>query len=189
LRRQARLVAQLTTKGAQCLSHMTGSLAFIALTALILGRLGRALFRDAGRPVSDIEDKPWRLESDFTNPAPYADNGVAYSSSAFAAPPNCWVYPPARPLLTTPPRSEPEWVHEIKFDGYRLIALKDAGRVVLWSRYATTYTDTFLRIAEAVRGHRQSNSIRRRVARTPAGKRRLTLQGRATPSTRSSVSA
>jgi bifunctional non-homologous end joining protein LigD len=58
---------------------------------------------------------------------------------------------PARPLLTTTPRSGPEWVHEIKFDGYRLIALKDADRVVLWSRYGTDYTGTFLRIAEAVR--------------------------------------
>jgi bifunctional non-homologous end joining protein LigD len=58
---------------------------------------------------------------------------------------------PARPLLTTKPRPGPEWVHEIKFDGYRLIARKDAGRVVLWSRYATDYSDTFVRIAEAIR--------------------------------------
>jgi ATP-dependent DNA ligase len=56
---------------------------------------------------------------------------------------------PARPLLTSKLRSGPEWVHEIKFDGYRLIARKDAGRVVLWSRYATDYSDTFSRIAEA----------------------------------------
>jgi bifunctional non-homologous end joining protein LigD len=58
---------------------------------------------------------------------------------------------PARPLLTTKPRSGPEWIHEVKFDGYRLLALKEAGRVVLWSRYATDYSDTFLRIAEAIR--------------------------------------
>jgi bifunctional non-homologous end joining protein LigD len=58
---------------------------------------------------------------------------------------------PARPLLTTKPRSGPEWIHEIKFDGYRLIARKDACRVVLWSRYATDYSDTFVRIAEAIR--------------------------------------
>jgi bifunctional non-homologous end joining protein LigD len=58
---------------------------------------------------------------------------------------------PARPLLTTTPRAGPEWVHEIKHDGYRLIARKDAGRVTLWNRYATDYSDTFSRIAEAVR--------------------------------------
>ena len=66
-------------------------------------------------------------------------------------PPPAGFIQPARPLLTTAPRRGPEWVHEIKFDGYRLIARKDAGRVVLWSRYATDYSATFLRIAEAVR--------------------------------------
>jgi bifunctional non-homologous end joining protein LigD len=54
---------------------------------------------------------------------------------------------PARPLLTMTPRSGPEWIHEVKHDGYRLIARKEAGQVVLWSRYATDYSDTFLRIA------------------------------------------
>jgi bifunctional non-homologous end joining protein LigD len=66
-------------------------------------------------------------------------------------PPPAGFIQPARRLLTTAPRPGPEWVHEIKFDGYRLIARKDAGRVVLWSRYATDYSATFLRIAEAVR--------------------------------------
>jgi bifunctional non-homologous end joining protein LigD len=66
-------------------------------------------------------------------------------------PPPAGFVSPARPLLTTVPRSGPEWIHEIKFDGYRLIACKDAGRVVLRSRYATDYSDTFLRIAEAIR--------------------------------------
>jgi bifunctional non-homologous end joining protein LigD len=66
-------------------------------------------------------------------------------------PPPAGFVQPARPLLTTKPRSGPEWIHEIKFDGYRLVALKDAGRVVLWSRYATDYSDTFVRLAEAVR--------------------------------------
>jgi bifunctional non-homologous end joining protein LigD len=58
---------------------------------------------------------------------------------------------PARPLLTTTPRPGPEWVHEIKHDGYRLIARKDSDHVTLWSRYATDYSDTSSRIAEAVR--------------------------------------
>jgi hypothetical protein len=78
-------------------------------------------------------------------------NVVAHYSGAFAAPSPAGFISPARPLLTTKPRAGPEWVHEIKHDGYRLLALKEAGRVVLWSRYATDYSDTFLRIAEAVR--------------------------------------
>jgi bifunctional non-homologous end joining protein LigD len=66
---------------------------------------------------------------------------------------------PARPLLTSTRRAGPEWVHEIKHDGYRLLALKDAGRVVLWSRYATGYSDTFLRIAEAIRALPVDNAL------------------------------
>jgi bifunctional non-homologous end joining protein LigD len=66
---------------------------------------------------------------------------------------------PARPLLTTTPRPGPEWVHEIKHDGYRLIARKDAARVVLWSRYGTDYSDTFLRIAEVVRSLPIDNAL------------------------------
>jgi hypothetical protein len=50
-----------------------------------------------------------------------------------------------------------------KHDGYRLIARKEAGRVVLWSRYATDYSDTFLRIAEAVRSLPESTAPSGRV--------------------------
>jgi bifunctional non-homologous end joining protein LigD len=72
-------------------------------------------------------------------------------SSSSRRPPPAGFIRPARPLLTMTPRSGPEWIHEVKHDGYRLIARKEAGRVVLWSRYATDYSDTFLRIAEAIR--------------------------------------
>jgi ATP-dependent DNA ligase len=72
------------------------------------------------------------------------------SARSRRAPPAGFIQP-VGPLLTTTPRHGPEWVHEIKHDGYRLLALKDAGRVVLWSRCATDYSATFSRIAEAVR--------------------------------------
>jgi bifunctional non-homologous end joining protein LigD len=57
------------------------------------------------------------------------------------------------------PRSGPEWAHEVKHDGYRLLAFKDAGRVTLWSRYGTDYSDTFSRIAEAVRALPVDNAL------------------------------
>ena len=58
---------------------------------------------------------------------------------------------PAQPTLVAKPRASPEWIHEVKYDGYRLLALKSAGRVVLWSRYGRDLTDNLPRIAEAVR--------------------------------------
>jgi len=43
-----------------------------------------------------------------------------------------------------------DWLHEVKHDGYRIIARKDGSRVSLWSRYGTNFTDRLPKIAEAV---------------------------------------
>ncbi len=58
---------------------------------------------------------------------------------------------PAQPTLVAKPPAGPEWIHEVKHDGYRLLARKDAGRVVLWSRHGTDFTDKLPKIAAAVR--------------------------------------
>jgi bifunctional non-homologous end joining protein LigD len=42
------------------------------------------------------------------------------------------------------------WLHEVKHDGYRVIARKAGDRVTLWSRYGTDFTDRLPQIAEAV---------------------------------------
>ena len=44
----------------------------------------------------------------------------------------------------------PDWSHEIKFDGYRLIARKDGERVRLWARTTTDYTASLSRIRGAM---------------------------------------
>ena len=54
-------------------------------------------------------------------------------------------------MLVAKPRPGPEWIHEVKHDGFRMLARKDAGRVTLWSRYGTDFTDKLPRIVEAVR--------------------------------------
>jgi bifunctional non-homologous end joining protein LigD len=58
---------------------------------------------------------------------------------------------PAQPALVAKPPAGPEWIHEVKHYGYRLIVRKEAGRVTLWSRHGTDFTDKLSRIAEAVR--------------------------------------
>ena len=41
---------------------------------------------------------------------------------------------PCQPTLSTRIPTRPEWIHEIKYDGYRIIARKDGARVHMWSR-------------------------------------------------------
>lgn len=57
-----------------------------------------------------------------------------------------------KPMLAVAGRafSDPAWLFEIKYDGYRLLAGKDAGRVTLRSRNGRDFTHVFPEIAEAV---------------------------------------
>ena len=48
------------------------------------------------------------------------------------------------------PPSGPGWLHEIKFDGYRVIARKDGQQVHLWARTTSDYSKAFTRIRDAV---------------------------------------
>ena len=48
------------------------------------------------------------------------------------------------------PFSDPRWVFELKYDGYRLLAEKRAGEVKLYSRAGHDFTTTFPEIAEIV---------------------------------------
>ncbi|HEY4176717.1 MAG TPA: non-homologous end-joining DNA ligase [Kofleriaceae bacterium] len=52
-------------------------------------------------------------------------------------------------LVATPPEGD-EWIHEQKFDGYRIVADKRGDDVVLMSRNFKPWTDNFPEIAAAV---------------------------------------
>ena len=57
---------------------------------------------------------------------------------------------PCQPALAERPPSGPGWLHEIKFDGYRVIARKDGEQVRLWARTTRDYSKAFTRIRDAV---------------------------------------
>src|SRR4051795_64564 len=57
---------------------------------------------------------------------------------------------PCQPALAGRPPSGPGWLHEIKFDGYRVIARKDGEHVRLWARTTSDYSKSFTRIRDAV---------------------------------------
>lgn len=48
--------------------------------------------------------------------------------------------------------SDPAWIFELKYDGYRLVAGREKGEAVLISRNGNDLTDTFPEVARAVKG-------------------------------------
>jgi ATP-dependent DNA ligase len=67
---------------------------------------------------------------------------------------------PAQPVEANQPPAGPDWVHEIKHDGYRLIVRHDGERVRLYSRKAIDWTARLPAIAEgAVRLKAKSFTI------------------------------
>jgi bifunctional non-homologous end joining protein LigD len=65
---------------------------------------------------------------------------------------------PCIPTLTKRPPSGPQWVHEIKHDGYRLIARKQDGRVRLFTRRGYDWTARYPLIAKAVAAIRANSA-------------------------------
>jgi bifunctional non-homologous end joining protein LigD len=56
---------------------------------------------------------------------------------------------PCIPTRASQPPLGPQWIHEIKHDGYRLIARKREGRVRLFTRNGFDWTDRYPLIREA----------------------------------------
>jgi len=56
---------------------------------------------------------------------------------------------PAQPVMASKPPSGPDWVHEIKHDGYRMIVRRDGPAVRLYSRNGYDWTRRLPAIAVA----------------------------------------
>jgi bifunctional non-homologous end joining protein LigD len=56
---------------------------------------------------------------------------------------------PCIPSLAHKPPSGPDWVHEVKHDGYRLIVRRDRATVRLFTRRGYDWTDRYPAIAAA----------------------------------------
>jgi ATP-dependent DNA ligase len=67
--------------------------------------------------------------------------------------------PPCLPTKALAPPCGGTWLHEIKHDGFRVIARKEGGRVRLYSRPGNDLTDRFPLIVEALAGLRLRSCI------------------------------
>jgi len=57
---------------------------------------------------------------------------------------------PCQPALADGPPSGPGSLHEIKWDGYRVIVRKDSEQVRLWARTTSDYSKALTRIRDAI---------------------------------------
>src|SRR5688500_3703254 len=60
------------------------------------------------------------------------------------------VAPQLATLVKEPPAGD-EWLHELKFDGYRMVCRIDRGKVKFWSRNSIEWTAKFPNVSEAVK--------------------------------------
>src|SRR5438046_8991399 len=91
------------------------------------------------------------------------------------ASPPAWIKPQLAALVKQAPDGS-DWLHEIKFDGYRMHARLDAGRVQIVTRRGNIWTDKYPAIAEAIAAMPAKNAYlaRARCGALPA--RRPTLR-------------
>lgn len=59
------------------------------------------------------------------------------------------ISPELATLVDHPPQGQ-EWIHEIKLDGYRLIAFKKNGKTQLFTRHHNNWTDKFKNLVQAL---------------------------------------
>ena len=67
--------------------------------------------------------------------------------------------PPQLATLVKEPPSGDEWLHELKFDGYRMLCRVERGRVSVWSRNGKDWTEKFQNVVEAVKSLKATSAI------------------------------
>jgi len=69
-----------------------------------------------------------------------------------------FVSPQLATLVKEAPKGD-EWLHELKFDGYRLLCFLNRGKVRLWTRNRKDWTDKFPGIVKALQGLKVQSAI------------------------------
>jgi bifunctional non-homologous end joining protein LigD len=68
-------------------------------------------------------------------------------------------YQPCLPTRGTKVPTGPDWIHEVKYDGYRMLVARKDKRVRLFSRNGHDWTARYLWIVEAALRNRQTSFV------------------------------
>lgn len=109
------------------------------------------------RQIAQLADEVWHSDQPDGQPAPetksasvvLAKVGRKRTSPSRSKAPAAWVEPMKATLLKEPPVG-PDWLYELKWDGYRALALRDGASVELISRNQKPLTADFPELAEAL---------------------------------------
>src|SRR5919106_5638947 len=69
-----------------------------------------------------------------------------------------FVSPQLATLVKEPPTGD-EWLHELKFDGYRLLSHLNRGHVRLWTRHQKDWTGKFPNVVKALKTLKVQSAI------------------------------
>jgi bifunctional non-homologous end joining protein LigD len=69
------------------------------------------------------------------------------------------LFSPCIPTRGTKVPNQPDWFHEVKHDGYRLMIQRDGKRVRLWTRNGHDWSDRHPLIVEAALRHRSTSFV------------------------------
>jgi ATP-dependent DNA ligase len=89
---------------------------------------------------------------------------AAKSGSPLASSLPRWIPPQLCRLVETAP-SAPQWLHEVKLDGFRISARIERGRVQLLTRTGLDWSDKYPSVVEALAKVGENRVFRRRIVR------------------------
>ena len=72
---------------------------------------------------------------------------------------------PMLATLTDAPFDDAGWVFEDKYDGFRMVAKIESGKVSLYSRNGKIISHSYIEVAEALEGVKRGRRYRRRTGR------------------------
>jgi bifunctional non-homologous end joining protein LigD len=98
--------------------------------------------RPPGRPVAAPASAPDPADPPVSGPPPGARKAALPAA----------LQPELATLVDSPPRDPANWIYEIKFDGYRMLARAEGGKVRLLTRNDNDWTHKLPELAKALEG-------------------------------------